>query len=287
MAGNSDYVPHVTPQSAPLDPFGMRSGEPTVSKLRFYSIGLVAANKALNSKEIEVCPVEELPMLDGELSDATQLHQASGVNASGQDYSSQVKMANSIKAMWLPFCDAQRLTAPDVRRGETVVIYQIADADRFYWTTLKNDNKLRKLETVVWAFSGTKKEGDDLTPETSYFFEVSTHKKLITLHTSQADGEAYGYDIQINPKESKIVIIDTAGNKLFLNTPEQQWHVENSAGAFVDITKKVITISAADKIEMDTKDWIVNSTNATTNTTTSTINASSVHKIVTPFIDAP
>jgi len=40
-----------------------------VSKLRVYSIGTVAMNKALGSKVIEVVPLEDSPMTDGEVTD--------------------------------------------------------------------------------------------------------------------------------------------------------------------------------------------------------------------------
>jgi hypothetical protein len=262
-----------TPQGTPLNPAGFREGDATLSKLRFYSIGIVAANKPLKTKEIEVLPVEELPMIDGDLDDAQDSYTAQGTDASGKSYSSKLQMSNAIKAEWLPFCDSQRLTAPDVRRGESVVIYQFGDADKYYWTTLKNDNKLRKLETVVWAWSGTKKESDDMTPETSYFFEVSTHKKLVSFHTSQADQEAFGYDIQINTKESKIVITDTAGNEILLNSPEVQIRAKNSAGSYVEIIKHICNIYAKDTI---------NST-----TTTHNLTATEVFNIYTPLINAP
>lgn len=267
-------MPDFTSQSAPLDPQGFRDAAPTVSKLRFYSIGIVAANKPLNSKEVEVLPTEELPMMDGYLDDNLDSYNAQGTDASGKSYSTKLKMGNSIKAQWLPFCDSQRLTAPDVRRGESVMIYQFGDADKYYWTTLKNDNKLRKLETVIWAFSGTTKEGDGITPETSYFFEVSTHKKLVTFHTSQANGEPYGYDIQINTAEGRILITDTAGNKFTMNSPATQLRMENAVGSFLDITKQIATLSTGEEINLTTKAFKVSSD-------TTQINASSSTQITT------
>lgn len=242
-----------------MDPYGYRSAEPTVSKLRFYSIGIVAANKPLNSKNVEVLPTEELPMMDGYLDDNLDSYTAKGTDASGKNYNAKLKMANTISAQWLPFCDSQRLTAPDVRRGESVVIYQFGDADKFYWTTLKNDNKLRKLETVIWAFSATTKETDDLTAQTSYFFEVSTHKKLVTFHTSQANGEPFGYDVQINAADGILTVMDTAGNKFILNSPATQLRLENASGSFLDITKLIATLSTGEQINLNTKAFTVNS----------------------------
>jgi hypothetical protein len=280
-------TPVVTPQSPEVDPFGFRDGDPNLSKLRFYSMGIVAANKPLNSKIVEVTPIEELPMLDGFIDDNKDTYTAQGVDADGQSYNSQVTMAKSLKAEWVPFCDSQRLSAPDVRRGERIVIYQFGDADKYYWTTWANDNKLRKLETVIWAFSGTKNEGDDITPETSYFFEVSTHKKCITLHTSQADGEAYGYDIQVNPKDCIVIIRDTVGNKILLNSKLTKLRMENASGSYLDITKQVAKLFTGQEINMETKAWKVDCDTATVNSTTTTVNGSKKVTIATPNLSTP
>jgi hypothetical protein len=293
MAGENT-VPETKPQGEQLDPMGARNAEPTVSKLRFYSLGIVAANKPTNTKIIEVYPSEELPMVNGFLDDNKDTYTAQGVDASGQDYSTKVQMGNTIKAQWVPFCDSQRMTAPDVRRGERVVIYQFGDADKYYWTTWENDNKLRKLETVIWAFSGTKNESDDLTADTSYFFEVSTHKKLVTFHTSQADGERFGYNVQIDTKNSKLIVTDTAGNKIIINSPEQQLYLQNSAGSYLDINKQIATLFTGEQIHqitkhfvLDTDTAVINSKTTTVNSETTTVNGNSQITLNTPSLRTP
>ena len=148
---NTSFRTEQTPMSNNHDKTSYRPGEPRVSKLRFYSIGVVASNKALSSNVIEVTPIEELPMLDGEIDSNTTNETAKGVDASGKNYQSSVTMGNSIQAEWLRLGSANRMTSPDVRRGESVIIYQFGDADKYYWNTLKNDSQLRKLETVVYA----------------------------------------------------------------------------------------------------------------------------------------
>ncbi len=269
-----------SPQDPRLDPVGMRQAAPNVSKLRFYSIGIVAANKPLQSKVIEAMPTEEIPMMDGYLDSQQDTQTATGERDDGTSYNSTLQMANAIKAEWLPFGDANRLTAPDVRRGEAVILYQFGDADKYYWTTLKNDNRLRKLETVIYAFSGTKDEAADLDASNSYFLEISTHTKTVTFHTSQADGEPYGYDVQINTKEGRVIIVDTAGNKILLDSPATQLRMENAVGAFLDITKQIATITTGEKVEINSPDVVVNST-------TTTVNGSSRITLATPDLRSP
>ena len=250
-----------------------RPGELRVSKLRFYSIGIVAANKALSSTVIEVTPIEELPMLDGEIDSNTTTETATGIDSSGAHYSSSVTMGNSIQAEWLRLGSSNRMTPPDVRRGESVIIYQFADADKYYWNTLKNDSQLRKLETVVYAFSGTPDNADSpLNESNAYYLEISTHTKHVTFHTSQANGEPYGYDIQINTDLGFLVFQDTIGNQFTLDSRSHTFRMQNTEGSFVDMTKNILTMSTADQINLNTKDYTLTSSTSTTNSPTTTFN---------------
>lgn len=263
------------PNNMPL-PGGFRNPEPGLSKMRFFSAGIVAANKPLKSKEIEVTPVEQLTMLDGFLDDQRDTYDVKGQDANGQNYSSKLQMANSIKASWVPFGASNRLTAPDVRRGEMVMIYQFGDADKYYWNTLKADNDLRKLETVVWAFSATRDEGAKTDANHSYYFEVSTHKKIVALHTSQADGERWGYDVQIDADKGRVIITDTINNKILLDSGLQQVRLENAAGSYVDITKMMAKIFTGDSVEIQTTNFTVNCQTAVYNSPTYTLNGQNV-----------
>lgn len=229
--------------------------EPTeliASKLRFYSAGIVAVNKLLSSKDIEVHPYEDLNFVDGDLSDQVTEYKAKGKDAGEADYENTIKTTVTVKATWLSFTGSNRITAPDVRRGELVMIYQFGDVDKYYWTTMKEDLKLRKLETVIYAYSATKDEAKDATSETTYYVEVSTHKKLIHVHTSKDDGEPYIYDIQLNTKDGILIICDDVGNYISLNSAEKKIELKNSDSSWVDIDKKNIVISATDSITLKT-----------------------------------
>jgi phage baseplate assembly protein gpV len=245
--------------------------ELTVSKLRFYSYGIVAVNKLLKSKEIEVTPVEELPMLDGELTSQSNDYKSKAVNAQGAAYETTTKTTVTIKAAWLPLGGNNRITAPDVRRGEAVMIYQFGDADKYYWNTLKEDMKLRKLETVIFAFSATKDETKDTTDNTTYYFEVSTHKKLVHFHTSKADGEPFGYDLQINTKDGYITITDDVGNYFYLSSADRQLTMKNVDNSVVDISKKTISITAADSVTIKTKAFKLDSKTANISSSNGTV----------------
>jgi|JFJP01.1.fsa_nt_gi hypothetical protein len=226
--------------------------EPIISKLRFYSAGIVAMNKLLSSKDIECHPIEEFPMVDGQLSDEVNDYKSKGKDSKGAEYETTVKNTVTVLATWLSLTGSNRITAPDVRRGELVMLYQFGDVDKYYWTTMKEDLKLRKLETVIYAFSATKDEKKDATPTTTYYFEISTHKKLIHLHTSKDNKEPYTYDIQLDTDNGKLTITDDVNNFIELISKEKIIHLENTDGTFIEIDKKKINMFASHSVNIKT-----------------------------------
>lgn len=220
------------------------------SKLQIYSLALVAANKALSSKVIEATPIEHVPMINGEVSDNVAQYSGGATDAAGAAYNDSVATTITVKATWLPIGGSNRITAPDVRRGELVMLYRFADADEFFWATLKDDMSLRKLETVIFAFSGTTKEGSTPGINNTYFLEISTHNKLIHFHTSNDNGEPYMYDIQINTGTGFIQIQDDDGNFFKFDSVEQQLIMSNKAGSKVEINKAVINLQSTESINL-------------------------------------
>lgn len=230
-----------------------------LSKLQFYSLGIVAMNKSLTSNLIEVTPVEEFPLLDGEVTDNTEKYKTEFKNAQKEPFNLELKTTATIKAKWLPINNSNRRTSPDVRRGEHVILYRFADTDEYWWNTLQNDNSLRRLESVIYSFNNLKVENIEDTVDTSYWLEVSTHKKIMHVHTSKNDGEPFAYDIQINAKDGKLVITDDVNNFIVINSKDSTIRAENTFGTFVEINKNVINMSASESINMITP--IVNMTN--------------------------
>ncbi len=253
------------------------SPHPQTSNLRFYSMGIVAANKALSSKVIEVTPIEHLPFVNGQLTNTGTNVSTQGIDASGAAYSTQVATSVTIQATWMPEGDANRQTAPDVRRGEYVKLYQFADADKYYWTTSGLPAQ-RKLETVVHAYSGSSDEGADLDATNSYYKEVSTHQGMITWHTSNANGEFTTYDIQLNAKAGRFVMQDGVGNSLIIDSTQNMFQFQNANGSLLQVLADAMTFTAPKSIAMNTKDMTINSSNSfKLQTTTATIQATTTH----------
>lgn len=238
---------------------GHPSPDATFSKLQVYSIGEAAENKALDSFELEITPTEVTPMVDGELSTNAQQLQTQGADSTGAQYQVNAPTAGTIKATWLPLGQPNRMTAPDVRRGEQVVVYRFGDTDKYYWNTMRNDLAFRRLETVVFAISATQTEGSKIDKTNSYFLEISSHKKSITLSTSKANGEPYAYLFTFDLAQGKVSLSDDIDNTLFLDSSQNQWHIQNGDGSFFDITKKAMSGYAEDSIDFKTKAYSIES----------------------------
>jgi phage gp45-like len=232
-----------------------------LSLFHMYSQGIVAENASLspNAKgeyEILVVPIEVLNMLDGDIRSNPTKQSISGTDASGRNYTTSAIHDNAIVAVWYNMSGDNRITAPNVRRGERVRIYRYGDSDKFYWVASGQDNKLRKLETVAHAYSATTDNSDDtLSAENSYYSEVSTHEKRVTFSTSKKNGEVAAYTVQIDAANGFVHIQDDAGQVFELDTQNNRMTMTNAQGSQVRVDKQNISIVCSDTLA-------INATNA-------------------------
>lgn len=258
---------------------------PEISGLRLYSVGRAANNKALNSKELEVTPIEQLNMLDGELVSVPFDSEVSGQKADGSEYSAKVTLNTALTATWFPM-GSNRKTPPDVRRGERVILWRYMDTDQFYWTETGWDDHLRRLETVHYRWSATADEAADMEdPSNFYHLSISTHEGLIHLETMLANKEKAKYALQINTKEGIVGLADDFGNFWQLESVEKIISFQNGEGTLWQLDKRKIYgyapdqmhVIADNKIHFVTKDFLLE-------TQTGQINASSSFGIKTPTL---
>ena len=219
-----------------------------MSMFRPISTGIVAENKELKSKELKITPNESLPFVDGELSSRPTPTEYSGKDESGQAYQGKMISDNVIIATWLPD-GSNRVTAPNMRRGERVMIYQMESVDKYYWKPMGLDDHLRKLETVIFAFSGNPNEGkEELDPETCYFLEISTHMKKVTFQTSKANGEPFSYKFQFDTATGHVHLDDDIGNLIHLDSARHYIEAKNVEGTHLELDKENMRFTAIEKI---------------------------------------
>lgn len=242
-----------------------------LSAFRFYSIGIVAANKKLSSDTIEVTPIEHFSFVDGEITDNKEELEEESKNYTDENWKVKLDTTPSIMARWLPMANTNRLTSPDVRRGEVVLIYQFGDADEYWWmdflTDDKKTRKTRRLETVIFGVSNNPKENTPDGVDSMYTMEISTHRQIIHVRTTKSNEEPFAYDIQLNTKDGRLVIKDDDENYIFLDSAERRIKLHNKDTSYIDIDKKDITLHSLNKVHVKTKHFIVDAKETITNTT--------------------
>jgi hypothetical protein len=210
-----------------------------ISKLKLYSLGIVTKDKEEFSDLIQVSPIESLRTSNDTLSDNTKKYKIDASNAKGTKVKDNIIGGDTITAKWIPFSNSNRITAPDVYKSETVILFKFADStDEFYWTTIFREPKLRRLEDVMYAFSDLKDGLKPFDKNSSYYLQVSTKNKFIKLHTSKSDGEPYAYDLLLDTRTGLLSIDDNVGNNIKLNS--KQGNIELNALNSIKLNSKTI-----------------------------------------------
>lgn len=221
-----------------------------VSLLTPFSVAIVASNKkraGANGKPdriIEATPIEVSQFLDGELTDNTDVNPVEGVSVDGRAFSHKLNSTSTVQAEWIPY-DRGVVTPPDVRRGMKVVLYKFGDVDKYYWRYLGLDDDKFCLETFIVRWSGTKGESDGVDPDKDYYFEVSTHDGLVHLHTGTGNDEPHAWDLQLNTKESRLIVQDDIDNKITIESETGLIELKNFVGTYVKIEQENIDGYAA------------------------------------------
>jgi hypothetical protein len=223
------------------------------SQLRLYSLGIVVADKARDSEDIQVHPTEILPLVHGPLTDKKTDVKSEVPDASAVPRKSETKVADVLTAKWLPGDSTNRMTAPDVMAGETVLIFRFADSDEYYWRTVFREPTIRRLETVYYVYGNVTEPLKEIGKENSYWFQVSTHDKIIKLHTTKCDKdpkEPYTYDIELDTGRGILTITDDVKNTIVLTSKDGELKITTNKK--VVVKSKDIEIEGKVSIKGDT-----------------------------------
>lgn len=247
------------------------STEIKIDKSKFYikSIAYAAENLPIGSTKLEVTPVEALGYMQGEVTTDREVMEETGVDAYGNVYTAKIETSNAMVAEWLQW-GSNRVTPPNIRRGERVLLWQYAQEDKYYWSAMGLDDHLRRLETVIYAWSNTKdEETQKLDPSNSYYAEVNTHEKVVTFRTNMSDGEPHAYLLQLNTKSGCLTVTDDVGNTFGINSASNQVWLENADKSYVVLDRKSVLINAQDEVNITAKSLnIKTQTNSVQSSTT-------------------
>lgn len=224
-----------------------------ISLFRRRSIGIVVKNKDRDTHEVEVAPIEDVFSIDGQLTDDLTTIESEGTDSSGNTYIVSVNTSVSIPCQWLQLHGSNRITSPDVRVGEQVVIYQYGDTDVYYWVPLGMHDDLRRLETVLMGWSATSDASVELDPDTNmYTLLLSTHDNKVVFNTTMENGEAFGYTITLDTDYGSLEIIDNEGNYALMDSAERKFEIYNTDESFCRMEKTEIHSYCKDLINFKT-----------------------------------
>ena len=223
------------------------------SKLRLYSLGIVVEDKPENTDIILVSPIEVLNIQEsGEIKTKEKTYKGTLKNIDSNNFNTEISSKNYFRAKWLPFSQSNRITAPNVVEGETVILFKYGDIDEYYWSTIFREPILRRQETVNYSFSNLKSEKGKkaFDKKTSYWLEISTKHKYIKLHTANNDNEHTTYDITIDTKSGFIDIKDGKGNLITLDSSKNKLNINTNSS--IDVTTRNLNIKADNSVNITT-----------------------------------
>lgn len=244
-------------------------GAERLSGLKMMSLGIVVKAKPAGTDIIQVDPIEQFSLENGMISAESTKFNVALPNNEGVVKQSKLTGGPVIEAKWIRFGGGSQTTSPDVQANETVMLWQYADTQDYYWTEIFREPALRRLEHVVYSYSNLPSGMTTYDPDTSYWLMISTRDKLVKLHTSDNDGEATTYDLTIDTRAGSFTVEDGLGNLIELDSTRGVLRQEINEEIFQK-TKRM-RIEAADSIDMVSK-----SINSECSTMTTTAESSTV-----------
>ncbi len=237
---------------------------------------------------LEVTLTEKLPFYHGEVNSEQNEYQSKTKENNGKVNDETVKYASSVKAKWLARGQGNRITPPNVRRGEKLLVHRLGQTDQYFWETIENDNHLRKLETVIWVFSATQDESKQIDIDHCYILEVSTHSKRIRLTTSSDNGEPFKYTIDLDTNFGALTIFDDIDNVIKLESKPKRILLRNADNSFLHIAGNSIHMNSNEEVKITTSklnveasSYIYNKTPQVTDDAKVTVTGEVLHQSMT------
>lgn len=212
------------------------------SLFRMYSLGIVMEDKKVDTDYVKVYPVEQLPYIDGPISEYKPKYEFSMPNIRGVEQKFTLEGSAIIVAKWLA-SDSNRMTSPMVHKGESVEIYRYADTDKYYWKTNAREPSLRKKEIVCHGYSNVEDPLKPFNKESSYWHEIDTINKTMTVSTSKSDGEKYKYTVKIDAKNNVVYLSDDVGNTVMLNSENGSVNVKATKSILAKVEGTELKVS--------------------------------------------
>lgn len=221
----------------------------------FHCYGIVSADKPEDTNIIEVFPKDVMYNLTGEINNKQESVVINRESTDGKVKTDKITATDTIPARWLALGGSNRVSAPDVRKGETVLIFRYGTNDDYYWEPITTELAKRGKETVTYLFKNTDSQ-DNIKEDGSnaYYLTFSTRHKFIHLHTSNNDGEPVAFDFKLDTRQGIASLVDSRGNNIILNSPEDKLNIK---------TNNEFNLETTNKVNVTTKDCTIKCDNFT------------------------
>lgn len=226
------------------------------SNIRTY-VGIAAADKANDSRELYVYCQELLPFIQGELN-ATDMEAEVSTSAGDMQFNAQIKTSNSLLCQYR-CTSGNNLLPPDVRKGEQVIVTCYSDTNTYYWDTAGVDTATRRTETHRIGVGGTLDNNTILDDTNCYYLEFDTRRhQHIKMTTSKANEEPFQYTIILSPERRELAVTDDMNNSFLIKSENNQVIITNKNSSFLNIEGDNITMSCKGNIILDAKEGTMN-----------------------------
>lgn len=220
--------------------------------INFLGVGTVANTKQTNTHEVFVYLPSLFPMSDGGISAVSEQVKKDSVNSHNERVSSDTLRSNTILATWKDFGSSNRISAPDVREGSKVAIYQATGQNEYYWTQHGLNAETMRLETITYGWQANPELAEN-TPfdiKNFYTLNISTHEGKINLRTSQMNGEATVFELLFDMMKGKVMLGGKEKNFLVFDDMAHALTYMNAEGSVFQVNKENITVFCKDTINL-------------------------------------
>lgn len=229
---------------------------------KMVGIGIAALDKKPNDVALDVFMQETLPSTSGKLSEVKNNKVDTLSNNNANSY--KANKGKTITCKWKGTSGSNRMSPPDIRKGESINVYQYGGTDQYYWEPFSYEMDLKTTECVVYGFSNKNKKATN-TNEASrlsemkkmYYFMVDTINKLVKFHSNKDNGEYTTYDFDIKTKDGILQVYDGNGNYLQLNSKTNTWDLTAKGNVTINVggntnitTAGTTTIKSANNVVM-------------------------------------
>lgn len=191
---------------------------------------------------LKVILPEITPGIEGPFSAATTEASVKTLTPDGREEEGQLTLSNHITATWIG--ERNVTYPPRVVKNEQVEVIKVGDSDKYYWKALGRDKENEKLDILRFSVSDTQSLSEPKTDDNTYFFEMDTVNKRVSLRTSMSDGEPVKYSMVFDTSKGTFTLADSLKNVIAIDSQKPDIHIANFEQTIVRLIQKNLFLGA-------------------------------------------